>query len=33
MNRITSELFSFRFNVVAQRKAEVNGKKFLQINY
>ena len=29
INRITSEFFSFRLGVVAQRKAEVNGKKFL----
>ena len=33
ITRITSEFFSFRVYVVAQRKAEVNGKKFLQINY
>ena len=27
---ITSEFFPFRLYVVAQRKAEVNGKKFLR---
>lgn len=29
INRIISEFFSFRLGVVAQRKAEVNGKKIL----